>query len=308
MPAHGSLDPDLIAGIVGARVLAHDEVAIVRERLAQLDAVARREPADLGAARTPFFCSGCPHNTSMAAPDDALVGAGIGCHTMVMLAGSHHGTVTGLTQMGSEGAQWIGVAPFVDVPHFIQNLGDGTFHHSGSLAIRAAVAAGVNVTYKLLCNGYVAMTGGQHIEGGMSVPSLVRSLEAEGVKRIVITTDEVERYAGVSLPAIAEVRHRRELLAAQRELALVPGVTVLVHDQACAAELRRERKRGRAPVRAERVVINERVCEGCGDCGEKSSCLSLEPVETEFGRKTRVNQTELQHRLIRASRAIARRS
>jgi indolepyruvate ferredoxin oxidoreductase len=291
VPAYGALEPDAIARIIGARVLAHEDVSSVREHLEALDRVEGRPLADLGSARTPFFCSGCPHNTSLVAPDDTLVGAGIGCHTMVIYAGSNHGNIAGMTQMGSEGAQWIGVAPFVDVSHFVQNLGDGTYHHSGSLAIRAAVAAGINVTYKLLYNGYVAMTGGQEIEGGMSVPALVRSLEAEGVRRIVITTDEPEKYANVSLPAASEVRDRREILAVQRELAKVSGVTVLLHDQACAAELRRERKRGRAPDRPERVVINERVCEGCGDCGEKSSCLSVEPVDTEFGRKTRINQT-----------------
>jgi indolepyruvate ferredoxin oxidoreductase len=291
VPGHGMLEPDLIGRVIGARVLAHEDIPAVRDRLEALAAVARRPVADLGAARTPFFCSGCPHNSSMVAPEGELVGAGIGCHTMVMLAGRHHGEVTGLTQMGSEGAQWIGIAPFVDVSHFTQNLGDGTFHHSGSLAIRAAVASGINITYKLLCNGYVAMTGGQQIEGGMPVPALTRSLEAEGVKRIVITTDEVGRYERVALPEICEVRDRRDLLAVQRELARVEGVTVLIHDQACAAELRRERKRGRAPDRPRQVIINERVCEGCGDCGDVSSCLSVEPVETEFGRKTRINQT-----------------
>jgi indolepyruvate ferredoxin oxidoreductase len=291
VPGHGALDTDTITRVVGARVLAHEDLPAVRERLARLDEIARRPRVDLGVARTPFFCSGCPHNSSMVASEEAIVGAGIGCHTMVMLAGRHHGHVAGATQMGAEGAQWIGAAPFVDVPHFVQNLGDGTFHHSGSLAIRAAVAAGLNVTYKLLVNGYVAMTGGQRIEGQMSVPALTCSLEAEGVRRIIITTENPSSYTGVSLPAIAEVRDRSEILQIQRELARVQGVTVLLHDQACAAELRRDRKRGRAPEPPRRVLINERVCEGCGDCGEKSSCLSVEPVDTEFGRKTRINQT-----------------
>jgi indolepyruvate ferredoxin oxidoreductase len=291
VPAYGALEPDAITRVVGARVLAHEDLPAVRERLGRLDEIARRSHVDLGVTRGPFFCSGCPHNSSMVASEEAIVGAGIGCHTMVMLAGRHHGQVVGATQMGAEGAQWIGAAPFVDVPHFVQNLGDGTFHHSGSLAIRAAVAAGINVTYKLLVNGYVAMTGGQRVEGQMSVPALTRSLEAEGVRRIIITTENPSSYTGVALAAIAEVRDRGEILQVQRELARVDGVTVLLHDQACAAELRRERKRGRAAEPARRVLINERVCEGCGDCGEKSSCLSVEPVDTEFGRKTRINQT-----------------
>jgi indolepyruvate ferredoxin oxidoreductase len=291
VPAYGTVDADAIARIVGERLLDRHELADVRARLDVLARSVERPVHELGAARTPFFCSGCPHNTSMAAPDDAVVGAGIGCHTMVILGGHGRGTLTGLTQMGSEGAQWIGVEPFVETSHFVQNLGDGTFHHSGSLAVRAAVAAGVNVTYKLLVNGYVSMTGGQHVEGQMSVPALTRSLEAEGVRRIVITTEDPARYGRTPLAAIATVRDRRDILAVQRELAAVPGVTVLLHDQACAAELRRERRRGRAEEPATRVLINERVCEGCGDCGEKSSCLSVEPVETEFGRKTRINQT-----------------
>jgi indolepyruvate ferredoxin oxidoreductase len=291
VPAHGVLDADAISRVIGARLLARGELPAVRERLAQLDALAARPAADLAAVRTPFFCSGCPHNSSLAAPDGEIVGAGIGCHTMVLLARKGHGEVTGITQMGGEGAQWIGASPFVEVPHFTQNLGDGTFHHSGSLAIRAAVAADLDVTYKLLFNGTVAMTGGQDVEGQLGVVAAAHSLAAEGVTRVVITAEDTDRYRGVTLPPIAEVRHRDEMLAVQRELAEEAGVTILIHDQACAAELRRARKRGQAPDPPQRVLINERVCEGCGDCGEKSSCLSVEPVETEYGRKTQINQT-----------------
>ena len=290
VPMHGALDVDAITRVIGARLLVRGTPG-VREVLERLDAVAARTPAALGAQRTPFFCSGCPHNTSTVAADDAIVGAGIGCHTMVMLAGHGHGRVSAMTQMGSEGAQWIGAAPFVDVAHFVQNLGDGTFHHSGSLAVRAAVAAKLDITFKLLCNGYVSMTGGQHIAGEMHVPAIAHSLAAEGVRAIVITSDDPGRYTRSELPAIATVRPRRDVMAVQEELAAIAGVTVMIHDQACAAELRRERKRGRAPEPARRVLINERICEGCGDCGERSGCLSVEPVDTEFGRKTRINET-----------------
>jgi len=240
--------------------------------------------------RTPYFCSGCPHNTSTRTSDDTLVGVGIGCHAMIAISGDGRGRQIGLTQMGGEGAQWIGLAPFTDDRTFVQNLGDGTFFHSGSLAVRAAVAAGLTMTYKLLYNDAVAMTGGQRAEGRMDVPAITRLLALEGVRRIVVTTDDPARYRGVALDPIASVRHRDALAEAERELTALDGVTVLIHDDRCAAEERRLRKRGALPAPAEKVVVNERVCEGCGDCGDVSTCLSVLPVETEFGRKTRIHQ------------------
>lgn len=246
----------------------------------------------LATTRTPYFCSGCPHNSSTKVADGTLVGGGIGCHAMVLLMEPEQvGTVTGVTQMGGEGLQWTRMSPFLTERHMVQNIGDGTFMHSGSLALRAAVASGDNITYKLLYNGTVAMTGGQDPVGEMSLPEILRLLRAEKVARIVVTTDDVKATKARGLPRGIEVRDRVDTLEVQRELAAVPGVTVLVHDQYCAAEKRRHRKRGAYPTPAEKVTINERICEGCGDCGKKSNCLSVHPVQTEFGRKTRIDQS-----------------
>ncbi|MFI8973080.1 indolepyruvate ferredoxin oxidoreductase family protein [Nocardia asteroides] len=245
----------------------------------------------LSAKRTPYFCSGCPHNRSTALPDGSIGGGGIGCHTLVTLSGRADSAVTGLTQMGGEGSQWIGQAPFTDVPHLFQNIGDGTFFHSGQLAVQACVAAGVNITYKLLWNEVVAMTGAQNVEGGLTVAQLTHKLTTEGVRQIVICADEPKRHNRKALAKGTLLWHRDRLDEAQRLLREVEGVTVLIYDQHCAADARRQRKRGALPVRSTRVVINEAVCEGCGDCGTKSNCLSVQPVETEFGRKTRIDQT-----------------
>lgn len=298
-PEAGDLDPDVVARRLGERLLAHGDVPSVRawrdEKARQARERSRIDlsltPVD-GAKRTPFYCSGCPHNTSTTAiPDGSLVGAGIGCHTMVLLMPEEQvGEVTGLTQMGGEGAHWLGMAPFVDADHFVQNMGDGTFHHSGSLAVRAAVAAGAHMTFRLLHNGAAAMTGGQDAVGALSMPALTQSLAAEGVTRILVTTEDRSRYRGVRLAKGVEVWDRSRYPEAQRVLADTPGVTVLIHDQECAAQKRRKRKRGQLADPSTRVMINERVCEGCGDCGQTSNCLSVTPVDTEFGRKTRIHQ------------------
>jgi indolepyruvate ferredoxin oxidoreductase len=242
--------------------------------------------------RTPYFCSGCPHNTSLKVPDDSKVSGGIGCHSMItFLDRERSGDFMGFTQMGGEGVHWAGIAPFVDTDHIFQNLGDGTYFHSGQLCVQAAVAAGVNITYKLLYNRAVAMTGGQDVVGELEVPEMVRVLMLQGVKHIIITTEDRGRYRGVKLPAGVDVWDRERIVEAQERLREIQGVTVLIHDQQCAAEARRLRKRGQLPEPATTVVIAERVCEGCGDCGVYSNCLSLQPIDTEFGEKTSIDQT-----------------
>src|SRR3989475_12827700 len=287
VPVLGELDSDLIARAIAKRLARKLQIASVEARIQHLDDL-RRRPRSLTLSRTAFFCSGCPHNRSTVIPDGSVAAAGIGCHGMAM--GMDRGII-GVTQMGGEGAQWVGIAPFTGTPHLFQNIGDGTLFHSGSLAINYAVAAGVNMTYKILYNSAVAMTGGQKAAGALSIPALTRRLEADGVKKIIITTDNPAAYKGVALAANAEVRHRDRLLEAQSALAATPGVTALIHDQQCAAEKRRLRKRGKLLDPTLRVHINERVCEGCGDCGKKSNCLSVQPVETEFGRKTQIHQS-----------------
>ncbi|WP_242665854.1 indolepyruvate ferredoxin oxidoreductase family protein [Paraburkholderia ginsengiterrae] len=239
--------------------------------------------------RKPFFCAGCPHNSSTKLPDGSYAAAGIGCHIMAL---GEAGDTATFCQMGGEGVQWIGMSSFMDIPHMFVNLGDGTYQHSGSLAIRQSVAAKSNVTYKILFNDAVAMTGGQPAEGGLTVQRAVAQVVAEGAAKVVVVTDEPEKYSGRSeLPASVEVQHRDDLDALQRILREAKGVSVIVYDQTCAAEKRRRRKRGKLIDPPTRVVINPAVCEGCGDCSVQSNCIAIEPLETDLGRKRSVNQS-----------------
>ena len=289
--AGGALDPNEIAIAVGERILrvvGHSEELDSRvKRLRQFQSML----ADMSdvARRTPHFCSGCPHNTSTNVPEGSIAAAGIGCSYMALWMDRQ---TQGFTQMGGEGAQWVGQAPFTARRHLFQNLGDGTYNHSGVLAIRFALASNANITYKILYNDAVAMTGGQAHEGGLTVDAIARQVRAEGVERIALVSDDPDRYPGtISWPARMTIHHRRELDSVQRELREVPGVSVLLYDQTCAAEKRRRRKRGSYPDPDKRVFINDLVCEGCGDCGVKSNCVSVQPLETEFGRKRRIDQS-----------------
>src|SRR5688572_4837861 len=291
LPAAGELTPAMVARVIARRIAKFHTSPIIEARLKFIEAKETElaRPRDK-VARIPYFCSGCPHNTSTRVPEGSKALAGIGCHYMAIWIRPEE-TMT-FTQMGGEGVPWVGVSPFSETKHVFANLGDGTYFHSGSLAIRQAAASGVNITYKILFNDAVAMTGGQPVDGQLNVPMITRQVLSEGARRVVVMTDEPEKYATVSdLAAGTTVHHREDLDAVQRELREVKGVSVLVYDQTCAAEKRRRRKRGTFPDPQKRVVINELVCEGCGDCSVKSNCLSVVPVETEFGRKRAIDQS-----------------
>jgi indolepyruvate ferredoxin oxidoreductase len=290
LPSPGELSPAQIARVVARRLARFHSSPGFAERLARLEAgEAQLSGNVVPFLRTPYVCSGCPHNTSTKVPEGSRALAGIGCHYLSQFMDRSTAT---FTQMGGEGVPWIGQAPFVETAHVFANIGDGTYTHSGILAIRAAVAAKVNMTYKVLFNDAVAMTGGQPLDGSLTVPRVARQLAAEGVGPIVVVSDEPEKYApGTDFPPGATVRHRDDLDAVQRDLRELKGVTAIVYDQTCAAEKRRRRKRGRFPDPAKRVVINDLVCEGCGDCSTASNCVSITPVETEFGRKRAIDQS-----------------
>ncbi|WP_175938285.1 indolepyruvate ferredoxin oxidoreductase family protein [Caballeronia sp. BCC1704] len=294
LPAHYELSPAIIAKAIAARLAKFDLPADVRARIAARIAVIEAKEKALArprveAERKPWFCSGCPHNTSTNVPEGSRAMAGIGCHYMTVWMDRNTST---FSQMGGEGVAWVGQAPFTNDKHVFANLGDGTYFHSGLLAIRAAIASKVNITYKILYNDAVAMTGGQPVDGVLTVPQITHQLAAEGAAKIVIVTDQPEKYTpDVGLAAGIDVHHRDQLDDIQRQLREIPGTSILIYDQTCATEKRRRRKRGAFPDPAKRVVINEAVCEGCGDCSVKSNCLSVEPLDTEYGTKRQINQS-----------------
>ncbi|QNG43463.1 indolepyruvate ferredoxin oxidoreductase family protein [Sphingobium yanoikuyae] len=268
--------------------------ALIADALAGWLGIERVKPDNAGALptapvnRPPTFCSGCPHSTSTRVPDGSVALAGIGCHSMAILLDPVR---TGpISHMGAEGAMWVGQSSFVERNHVFANIGDGTYFHSGFLAVRQAIAAKVNITYKILLNGFVSMTGGQPIEGELTPRQLAIELLAEGVARVVVVTDDPSKYTQQKLPDGVEVFHRDRLDHVQRMMREIPGVSILIYDQMCATERRRQRKRGKLPDPAVRTFIAPRVCEGCGDCGTQSNCLSIEPLETEYGRKRQINQ------------------
>mgnify|MGYP002073827156 CR=1 FL=1 len=302
VPDYGEVSPASCARLIAGRLKRWagrpDDArgALPAELLARIDAqLARLDAKERAAAksfetieRIPYFCSGCPHNTSTRVPEGSRALAGIGCHTMAMWMGRSTAT---FTHMGGEGMTWVGQAPFSETRHVFQNLGDGTYFHSGSLAIRHAVATKTPITYKILFNDAVAMTGGQKHDGQLTPRMIAQQVRAEGVGKVVVVTDEPDKYPSGYFDADVAVHHRSRLDEVQRELREYPDVSVLIYDQTCAAEKRRRRKRAEFPDPPRRAFINEAVCEGCGDCGVKSNCVSIEPVETEFGRKRAINQS-----------------
>jgi len=289
-PVKGALDSNDVAICIGERLLKVAPNERIAGRVARLKEAQRVLAVTQDVAvRTPYFCSGCPHNSSTVVPEGSRAYAGIGCHFMAQWMDR---STQGYTHMGGEGANWIGEAPFSTRPHVFQNLGDGTYNHSGYMAIRAAIASGVNITYKILFNDAVAMTGGQMHDGGLTVWQIAAQVAAEGAKRVVVVSDEPKKYPpGIEWPKGITFHHRDDLQAVQKVLAEIPGCTVLIYDQTCAAEKRRRRKRGTFPDPDKRVIINELVCEGCGDCGVHSNCVSVQPLETEFGRKRLIDQS-----------------
>ncbi|MDQ0316585.1 indolepyruvate ferredoxin oxidoreductase family protein [Amorphus orientalis] len=287
-PANGALDAPMVAEAIGERILALTGDERIKARLDKVRTARRRLAAseDIG-GRRPYFCAGCPHNSSTVVPEGSHAYAGIGCHFMSQWMDR---STSGFTQMGGEGANWIGEAPFSTTGHVFQNIGDGTYNHSGLMAIRAAKAAGVTMTYKILYNDAVAMTGGQTNDGGLTVHQIADEVAAIGVEKLAVVSDEPDKYA-IAFPSGTSIHHRDDLDEVQRDLRGLSGLTVLIYDQTCAAEKRRRRKRGKFPDPDKRILINEEVCEGCGDCSVQSNCVAVQPVETEFGRKRQIDQS-----------------
>ncbi len=290
LKSNGEFSSAEIALAVGSRIARFADSDALRSRMDGLSERGRNiERLEIAAARRPYYCSGCPHNTSTKVIDGSRALGGIGCHTLALWMDRSTDT---FSQMGGEGMAWIGQSPFVEEKHVFANLGDGTYFHSGYMAVRAAVAAGVNITYKILFNDAVAMTGGQPVDGTLTVPQMTRQMAAEGVGRIVVVTDEPEKHAEVKdfAPGVT-VHDRHEMQEIERQLRDTPGCTVLIYDQTCASEKRRRRKRGTFPDPAKRAFINAAVCEDCGDCSKTSNCLSVQPLQTEFGTKRKIDQS-----------------
>ena len=286
----GALDPNQIAQVIGHRILSHMPDDRLVNRVAAIDhLLSHHEKSKIDVARMPYFCPGCPHSTGTKVPEGSKALAGIGCH---FLAQSMDRNTSGYTQMGGEGASWMGMAPFTHQKHVFQNIGDGTYFHSGLLAVRAVAASGANTTFKVLYNDAVAMTGGQPIDGQLTVPQITLQLHAEGAKRVAVVTDEPEKYPpSLEWAPGVTIHHRDDYDQVQREFREISGLTGIVYDQTCATEKRRRRKRGKMIDPLKRTVINEAVCEGCGDCGVQSNCVAVTPVETEFGRKRAIDQS-----------------